>query len=215
MNPDPDRVQRYFERTAEQFDSIYTGRKSAFSRLLDHWLRWDMQARMKLTLQACRPIEGKTVLDAGCGTGRFCFPLAQSGASRVVGVDFAPAMIERARSAARKLKLEDRCDFICADLMQWNTEEAFDYVIAVGLFDYVREDRHLLIKLRRLTRGKAIMTFPRADTWRVPVRRLRLAILGCPVFFYSEKRIRDHLMIAGFMPQCVLRVGKLYFVEAI
>jgi magnesium protoporphyrin O-methyltransferase len=215
MNPEIDRVRRYFERTAERFDSIYTGRKSAFSRKLDQWLRWDMQERMKLTLQACRPIEGKTVLDAGCGTGRFCFPLAQSGAGRVVGVDFAPSMIERARVTASELKLEDCCEFICADLMQLSIEETFDYVIAVGLFDYIREDRHLLIKLRRLTRGKAVMTFPRADTWRVPVRRLRLALLGCPVFFYNEKRIRDHLIIAGFIPQRVLRVGKLYFVEAI
>lgn len=215
MSAEPDRVQRYFERSAEKFDSIYSGKKNVFSRLLDRWLRWDMQARMKLTLQACRPIVGKTVLDAGCGTGRFCFPLAQSGASRVVGVDFAPAMIERARGAARELNLEDRCDFICADLMQWNPEQTYDYVIAVGLFDYIREDRRLLIKLRRLTRGKAILTFPRADTWRKPVRRLRLAILGCPVFFYSEKRIRDHLIIAGFIPQRIQRVGKLYFVEAI
>lgn len=215
MISDAERVQRHFDRRVERFDSIYSGEKSFLSRWLDRWLRWDMQERMRLTLQACQPIEGKTVLDVGCGTGRFCFPLAQSGAGRVVGVDFAPAMIERARAAARELKLEDRCEFICSDVMRLAVDETFDYVIAVGLFDYVKEDRHLLIRLRRLTRGKAIMTFPRADTWRKPVRKLRLAVLGCPVFFYSEKRIRDHLIVAGFILQRVLRVGKLYLVEAI
>ena len=59
------------------------------------------------------------------------------------------------------------------------------------------------------------MTFPRADTWRAPLRKIRLSILGCPVYFYTKKRIEDHLMIAGFSITNMVTVGKLYFVEAI
>ena len=69
-------------------------------------------------------------------------------------------------------------------------------------------------KLRQLCTGKAIMTFPRADTWRAPLRKIRLSILGCPVYFYTRKRIQDHLMIAGFAVTNMVTVGKLYFVEA-
>lgn len=173
-----------------------------------------MQERMKLTLEACQPIEGKSVLDVGCGTGRFCFPLVEMGAGKAVGVDFADAMIDEANEMAAEKKLADHCHFECADIMEFQADEPFDYVIAVGLFDYVKDARHLMQKLRTLTKGKAVMTFPRADTWRAPLRKLRLTLLGCPVFFYTEKRIRDHLMIAGFTVRNLLKVGKLYFVEA-
>lgn len=214
MNQEAQQVQRHFDQTVRKFDAIYTGRKSPFWRGLDRMLRWDMQERMKLTLEACQPVEGKSVLDVGCGTGRFCFPLVERGAGRVVGVDFAPAMIDEAKKVAEEKQLADRCRFECADILRFESEAPFDCVIAVGLFDYVKDARHIMQKLRTLTRGKAIMTFPRADTWRAPIRRLRLMLIGCPVYFYTQKRIRDHLMIAGFTVRNLQKIGKLYFVEA-
>ncbi len=210
-----ERVRRHFHRTARDFDSIYSGGKSVAGQWLDHWLRWDMRTRMHLALEACRPIEGRTVLDAGCGSGRFCLPLAKAGARQVVGIDFAQAMIDQAAALAREQGLETVCQFLPTDIMDYRSLEAFDYVLAIGLFDYVRDDRRIMARLRQLTRGKAIMTFPRADTWRAPLRRVRLGILGCPVFFYTEKRVREHLKLCGFQVQKLNRVGKLYFVEAI
>ena len=214
MRNDSDRIQRHFDRTSAEFDSIYSGKKSEFRRLLDRLLRWDMQERLRLTLEACRPVEGKSVLDVGCGTGRFCFPLAQDGARHVVGIDFAPSMIERAREIAREMNLAERCEFTPGDIMEYSPGQTFDYIIAIGLFDYVKDDRPLLVKFRKLTSGKLVASFPRADTWRAPIRKLRLALLNCPVYFYTEKRIRDHLLISGFTLERIRKVGKLYFVEA-
>jgi len=214
MTEDSQRVQKHFDRRAGTFDAIYSGEKSPASKWLDRLLRWDMQERLRLTLEACRPIDGKTVLDVGCGTGRYSFALAQAGAAQVVGLDFAPTMIERAKTLAQGANLSDRCTFACGDILQHPEKDKFDYVVAVGLFDYVKDDRHLLTKLRHLTGGKLVATFPRADTWRAPLRKIRLSLLGCPVYFYTEKRIRDHLLITGFMLRSIKKVGKLYFVEA-
>jgi 2-polyprenyl-3-methyl-5-hydroxy-6-metoxy-1,4-benzoquinol methylase len=214
MKENADPVQRHFHRTATEFDSIYSGHKSVVSRTLDRLLRWDMQERMRLTFEACQPIAGKRVLDVGCGSGRFCLPLAASGAGSVVGIDFAPAMIEHARKMATEQGLADRCTFICDDVVNYRSNEQFDYVISVGVLDYVRDDRPFLAKLRQLTRGKVILTYPRANTWRAPVRKLRLALRGCPVYFYREKDVRDHLIASGFTPKTLKEVGKLYFVEA-
>ncbi len=214
MKEQAQRVQQHFHRTAADFDSIYTGDKSAWGRFLDKLLRWDIQERMNLSLQACQPLQGRTVLDVGCGTGRFCFPLALGGAERVVGIDFAAAMIERANALAAEMNLAPKCTFICDDFAAHEFAESFDYVLAIGLFDYIPDARHLLVKLRQLTRGKLVMTFPRADTWRAPLRKIRLGLLGCPVYFYSEKRLRDYLLISGFTVISLVRVGKLFFVVA-
>ncbi|MFC5436124.1 class I SAM-dependent methyltransferase [Rhodanobacter umsongensis] len=40
----------------------------------------------------------QTVLDAGCGSGRYIKHALQRGAARVAGVDLAPAMLDRARA---------------------------------------------------------------------------------------------------------------------
>jgi 2-polyprenyl-3-methyl-5-hydroxy-6-metoxy-1,4-benzoquinol methylase len=214
LHREAEKVQRHFQGRVEAFDSIYTGEKSTAGRWLDRALRWDMRERMRLALEACQPLEGRRVLDVGCGTGRFCLPLAFNGAARVVGIDFAGAMIERARDLARQNKLHEICEFLPVEVMDYRPTEPFDYVLAIGLFDYVVEVGPMLTRLRELTRSKAIMTFPRSDTWRAPLRRLRLGMLGCPVYFYTEKRMRDLLEASGFKLQKLTRVGKLFFVEA-
>ncbi len=214
MSKESELVQRHFHQHTADFDSIYSGNKSAFRRFLDRRLRWDMQARMEMTIAACQPIEGKSVLDVGCGTGRFCFPLAEQGAVKVVGIDFAEAMIDEANRLSSQKGIPESCSFECTDILDYQSTKKFDYILAIGLFDYLKDGRQIMQKMRQLTRGKAVMTFPRADTWRAPIRKIRLGVLDCPVYFYNEKRIRDHLMITGFAVSQFQRVGKLFFVVA-
>ena len=38
-------------------------------------------------------LQGKTVLDVGCGTGEVSIAAARAGAARVIGLDIAPRMI--------------------------------------------------------------------------------------------------------------------------
>ena len=49
--------------------------------------------------EAIGVVEGLSVLDVGCGTGRHAVPLAAQGA-RVVGLDPTPEMLDRARAKA-------------------------------------------------------------------------------------------------------------------
>lgn len=59
-----------------------------------------------------QPVTGRTVLDAGCGTGAQCAWLLDQGA-QVVGVDLSPAMIDE---AARRCA--GRGQFLVADLAE-------------------------------------------------------------------------------------------------
>lgn len=56
-----------------------------------------MEVEQAAMLELLPPVSGRTVLDAGCGTGRYMRLLALLGA-RTAGVDLSDAMVTRARS---------------------------------------------------------------------------------------------------------------------
>lgn len=55
-----------------------------------------MEVEQSAVLELLTPVSGRTVLDAGCGTGRYTRLLSALGA-RVYGADVSPAMLARAR----------------------------------------------------------------------------------------------------------------------
>jgi len=58
-----------------------------------------------------------------------------------------------------------------------------------ALFDYVKDPLPVLAKMRQSVDGRAILSFPRRWTWRAPVRKARLALKGCDVYFYTAGEI--------------------------
>ena len=67
----------------------------------------------------------RTVLDAGCGTGRVAIELARRGV-HVVGVDVDPAMLDTARRKAPELEWHE------ADLRGLDLGRTFDVVVMAG-----------------------------------------------------------------------------------
>ncbi|MEI9918797.1 MAG: class I SAM-dependent methyltransferase [Bacteroidota bacterium] len=51
-------------------------------------------------------LNGKTVLDAGCGTGKLCLLAVAQGATRVKGIDLSPKMIEEAKKNCPQAEFE-------------------------------------------------------------------------------------------------------------
>ena len=60
-----------------------------------------MEVEQAAVLELLPSLSGLTVLDAGCGTGRYSRVLEQSGASRVIGLDLSEAMLSRAVRGSR------------------------------------------------------------------------------------------------------------------
>jgi 2-polyprenyl-3-methyl-5-hydroxy-6-metoxy-1,4-benzoquinol methylase len=150
----------------------------------------------------------------GCGTGRYSLELARRGASRVVGLDIAEQMIEVCCERASKEGLHQTATFIQTDLTNYQPESRFDVAIGIGLFDYVKDPLPVLAKMRQSVDGRAILSFPRRWTWRAPVRKARLALKGCDVYFYTAGEIERLLKAAGFARYEIKRVGQLYCVTA-
>jgi hypothetical protein len=72
-------------------------------------------------------------------------------------------------------------------------ETGFDAAIAMGFFDYVADPAPMVAAMRARTRRTMILSFPKAHEWRVPVRRLRFRLMRCPLYLYTDARIREVL----------------------
>ena len=208
-------VQRNFWNSeADAFERIYSHEKSKLSTFLDRTFRKDMYERFVFTINNCEPVADRSFLDVGCGNGLYSLDLAKKGAARVVGLDISPVMIGRCQQSARKEDLEERVTFMQTDLLEYDPKDSFDVSYGIGLFDYISDPLPVLKKMREVTKDKTIAAFPRFWTWRAPVRKVRLTMKGCPVFFYTKKRIDQLMKDAGFASWEVTRVGKLHCVVA-
>ena len=174
-----------------------------------------MYERYEFTIENCEPVPNRKFLDVGCGNGMYSLELARRGAQKVVGIDIAEVMIDLCKQSSAAKGLDDRCTFIQTDLLEWdNPESDIDVSFGIGLFDYISDPLPVLKRMRELSKDKAIMAFPRLWTWRAPVRKVRLTMKGCDVFFYSKARIDELIKQAGFSRHTVTKVGKLYCVVA-
>lgn len=194
---DGEMVRDYFHRSAVSFDSLYTeGTMSPLMRSVNARFRRDIYERYRLTIEHAERSGAKSVLDIGCGSGRYEVGLAEAGVERAVGVDFSPGMIDLARQYTRDLSMH--CEFICQDFMAYETDERFDLVFAMGVFDYVPEPLTMLEKMRDLATHSVMASFPSLNVYRTPIRKVRYMAKRCPVYFYTAGSVEELAQRAGF-----------------
>jgi 2-polyprenyl-3-methyl-5-hydroxy-6-metoxy-1,4-benzoquinol methylase len=210
------KVRDHFHADAERFDAIYGTKKNFVSRFIDDFWRGVVQKRLEVNVEKLEPLEGKRILDVGCGSGRFCIAFAQKGAKYVLGVDFAPAMIDIANQLAKQAGVEEQCEFRVGAFPEIIKESdlPFDAATGNGFFDYIAEPVPIISKMREMTKGKMIMSFPKAVEWRVPLRRVRFWMKGTPLFLYHEKQVKEILAEAGVTKYEWINLDRDYLVVA-
>jgi cyclopropane fatty-acyl-phospholipid synthase-like methyltransferase len=209
-----DKVRHHFELDAERFDAIYEDKKGPVARFIDNVWRGVVRKRLDLTIEKLAPFAGKTVLDVGCGSGRYCFAYVQHGAKHVVGVDFAAPMIEIARDYAQRLGIEDRCEFRVGRFPEAVPDGPFDASTAMGFFDYIEDPVSIVRAMREKTTATMVMSFPKAIEWRVPVRRVRFLLSRCPLYLYTRRRVESILAAAGIDDYDWINLDRDYVVIA-
>lgn len=178
----------FFEGYARDFDHIYddTG-KGPLARFIDQHLRKEMRIRFEKTFEALAPLQGRSLLDAGCGGGRYAIPAAKAGASRVLGIDFSPAMLDLGRRKAAEEGVGDICQFELGDLLTYPLEpKSFDYAIAIGFFDYQKDPEAALGALARAARRRVFVSLPKRWHVLTPQRYLRYTLFRCYIRFYAR-----------------------------
>lgn len=207
------RVGAYFDRKAASFDAIYSGHKPLPGRVWDRITRRNIGDRLEFTKRVLSPVQGKSILDVGCGSGRYGLEFAAMGARRVVGIDVAEQMLVLARRLAEE-RAAGVCEFLNTDVLRYSPGERFDAVVAMGFFDYVDDPVRVLAHLRSLTDGVVVAAFPARGAFRVPFRKLYLTARGCPVFFYTRGGILELCRRAGLECRQLERRGPIYLLVA-
>jgi ubiquinone/menaquinone biosynthesis C-methylase UbiE len=106
---------------------------------------------------------GHLVLEAGCGTGRFCFWLNKKGVS-CVGVDIVPRIVKKAAFYAKARGLPTQ--FIVADVCNLPLrDESIDGYISLGVVEHFRSTVEVIEAFKECRRvlkkgGKALITIP-------------------------------------------------------
>ena len=205
-------ARAFFEGYAADFDHIYddTG-KGPVARFIDTHLRREMRIRFENAFETLEPLAGHSLLDAGCGGGRYAIPAAKAGAARVLGLDFSEPMLELAREKPAAEGVAERCEFVNADLLSHPLpEKSFDYAIAIGFFDYQADPEPALRALARAARRRVFISLPKRWHVLTPQRKVRYALFKCFVRFYSRAEVER--LAASVAPRrtTILDIGREY-----
>ena len=149
----PEAVRSMFDRIAPVYD--------AMNRVMTAGL--DLRWRRIAATAVVRP--GDRVLDAACGTGDLALAAAGAGASEVVGIDFSPRMLERARRKAPAI------EWVQGDILELPfADGAFDAAtVGFGVRNVADLERGLL-ELRRVLRPGGRLAVLEITTPRGPLR---------------------------------------------
>ncbi|WP_225333406.1 class I SAM-dependent methyltransferase [Halomicrobium urmianum] len=126
-------------------------------------------------LDAIGPVDGKSVLEVACGTGRFTVMLADRGAD-VVGLDISGPMLQQGREKARSAGLSDSVEFMRGDAARLPfPDDHFDAVVAMRFFHLADTPAAFLAEMRRVSKKQVFFdTFNRFSTrslynWALPM----------------------------------------------
>lgn len=187
----------FFDRFAHTFDTLYDGKRNPFMRWVDQTFRSDMFVRFAWTFERMGPLEGKSVLDIGCGSGPYLVEALKRGAAQVTGVDPAPGMIQLASNRMEHHARANRVRLLTAYFPEAEVAP-HDHAIVMGVFDYLADPLSFLRGLRRVARESAQVSFPSRHWFRTPFRKVRYTLRNCPVYFFDRHEIERLAREAGF-----------------
>lgn len=131
--------------------------------------------------EARAKVQGKVILDAGCGSGRFVSTALRAGARRVIGLDLGPHI----HIAARRCKEPGSADFVQGSVLSPPfRDEVFDLVFSIGVLHHTPDPGGACLALSRLVRKggrQSVWVYP-PEYWggslREPLGKLTHAVLS-------------------------------------
>jgi SAM-dependent methyltransferase len=148
---------------------------------------------------------GKSVLDAGCGSGKFSAALARLGAEKVIGLDLGLKGLEFARRQAAKVPYGSKIDFRHGSLLDIPLESgSLDAVWSNGVIHHTLDYRKCLDEFARVLKpGGTLYLYVngRFGLFELLADAIRIAIEDIPRALYIH-----YLLSLG------VDTGRLYWI---
>lgn len=116
----------------------------------------------RLVRQHLDPLEGKRIIEIGCGRGGFSVWLARQGAAEVVAIDFSPAAVAKGAAFGRETGLAN-LRFEVGDIQAIaHPDAAFDVAVSCETVEHVPDPRRAVRELARVLRpgGRLFLSTP-------------------------------------------------------
>ena len=195
-------IRSYFDSIAEDFDSYYESPRGVADRMINEWLRRPgLVKRLQIALDFSDPVQGKRILDVGCGSGKFVVECAKKGA-KVVGVDVSEEMVRLAENACRMNGVT--AEFIVGDIhdLQLN---GFDVCVCLGVVEYFQDPEPLIRKIFHavVPGGRIVMSVPSLLAPQTPLRAAFLFRRGVHCYFFTKRQMKEICLAHGTEPRSV------------
>ncbi len=139
---------------------------------VSHDFRWKWPA-IKRTL----PVHGSTVVDFGCGDGRYISAILKTGPYRIIGVDISPYALKTAKRRFPDARFlahsgDDRLDI---------ATQSVDYVVAGDVIEHIFDVRNFLSEMRRILKkdGTLFISTP----YHGLIKNIVIALIGFDTVF--------------------------------
>ena len=185
------------EKVSKFYDVVWTEYLPEYEASAKHWSIFFSRDE----------VQGKTVLDAGCGTGIFSIIFANHGAEHVTGIDISEGSLQTAQDLKEKANLPN-VQFQREDMLGLPfPDESFDIVWAWGTVHHTTDPLKAITELIRVLKPsgsillavykrtkitfiheiirKTLLRTPK-KTWKVLAKTLSLFL--APVIFLFKKR---------------------------
>jgi 2-polyprenyl-3-methyl-5-hydroxy-6-metoxy-1,4-benzoquinol methylase len=126
-------------------------------------------------------LDGRVVLDFGCGEGEEAIAAARHGAKRVYGIDIRDVSLEIAQKSSRENGVHDTCVFlngISQDSRVREISDKVEFAYSLDSFEHFSEPKQILDQLYSLLApgGELYVSF--GPPWKHP--------FGCHMFFFNS-----------------------------
>jgi len=187
------------ENKESLWDELYIkGTHQADSKCQFDWFSSKAYAEYKRWISS----QDKKILDAGFGTGRFCFALARDlPESEVHGLDISQNLVGDANRAARHLELNN-ARFHQGDILNMPfPDDTFDVVFNEGVIEHLPNYEKAFREMVRVAKpgGKIIVGVPNLFCFPHTIRKFLIRLFGMKFEYDIEK---------SFVPEELRRMFK-------
>jgi ubiquinone/menaquinone biosynthesis C-methylase UbiE len=203
-------VTNFFDGYVDDFYSIYES-QSLSSRIINNIFRRSMYKRFSVAREIFLNNDTHSLLDVGCGTGVHDVELCVNDKISVLGVDIAENMISKARQLYENQGDKScSCDFVVSDFATMNFDQKYDAILSLGVLEYIEDIAPFLKKMIQVTNKVIVVSLPVKWNILTPQRKFRYWLRNCPLYFYSESRIKKIIHEVGINDYSILNLGRDY-----